>query len=105
MQKSFLRRAKDRIAWTAYRANWASHVKTRREPPARRATPRRSQHQCCEFSWDDGLGNAWRRARSAIGDLCPRFAEDLEAAKTSFVEILHIGRIPVIELFENVTHG
>jgi len=40
-----------------------------------------------------------------LGDLCPRFAEDLEAAKTSFVEILHIGRIPVIELFKNVTHG
>src|SRR5438876_5469686 len=55
MQKSFLRRAKDRIAWTAYRANWASHVKTRREPPARRETPRRSQHQCCEFSWDEEL--------------------------------------------------
>jgi hypothetical protein len=39
-----------------------------------------------------------------LGDLSPRFAEDLETSKASFVEILHIGRISVIELFENVTH-
>ena len=39
-----------------------------------------------------------------LGDLGPRFAEDLETPKASLIEYPHVRRIAVIELFENVTH-
>src|SRR5437016_5890536 len=104
MQKLFLRKAKDRIAWTAYPANWASHVRTRRESPARGDT---SAIKTSVLRVQLGRRSRQRLSSRALrlGDLGPRFAEDLEAPKTTFVEILYIGRIPIIELFKNVTHG
>jgi hypothetical protein len=40
-----------------------------------------------------------------LGDLGPRFTEDLETPKPTLIESAHIRRIAVVELFENVTHG
>jgi len=39
-----------------------------------------------------------------LGDLGPRFTENLETPKPTLIEGAHIRRIAVVELFENVTH-
>jgi hypothetical protein len=56
------------------------------------------------FWWGIVLG-CWPRQRAPPRQSWPTFRRGPRNAEATFVKCLHIRRIAVIELFENVTHG
>src|SRR5436190_18657170 len=102
MQKSFPRRPKDKITWTAYPGNRASHVNVVNRPHEGHASAIRTSVSRVQIGrW---CGQCLAPCALRLGNLGPRFAEGLEPPKPPFVKCPHIRRIAVIELFENVTH-